>query len=197
MVPEIRLHLAEDAVVWWARMQAGAGPELPTPYWASAWIGGQALARYILDHPDQVSGRRVLDVAAGSGLVAIAAGLAGAARVTANDIDPNAIRAVAINALANGVEIDVIGHDLLDGDGGDAELVLAGDVFYDQAMTARVVPFLRRVVARGGRVLLGDPGRADLPLDLLRVVATYSAAAAATFSDAEVSQVHVLELAGL
>jgi predicted nicotinamide N-methyase len=117
--------------------------------------------------------------------------------VTANDIDPNAIRAVAINALANGVEIDVIGHDLLDGDGGDAELVLAGDVFYDQAMTARVVPFLRRVVARGGRVLLGDPGRADLPLDLLRVVATYSAAAAATFSDAEVSQVHVLELAGL
>ena len=102
-VPEVRLHLAEDAIVWWARMEAAAGRALPAPYWASAWAGGQALARHLLDHPELAAGRRVLDLAAGSGLVAIAAALAGAAEVIANDIDPYAVAAVTLNARANRV----------------------------------------------------------------------------------------------
>src|SRR5436305_5723974 len=117
-VPEIRLYLADDAIVLRARMEAQVGPGL-TPFWANAWAGGQALARYVLDHPHVVAGRRVLDVACGSGLTAIAAAKAGAARVTANDIDPYALGAVALNAQANSVTVMVDEGDLLDGDGGD------------------------------------------------------------------------------
>ncbi len=129
LVPEVRLHLAEDAIVWWARMEAQIGGVLTAPFWATAWPGGQAVARYLLDHPVTVAGRRVLDVASGSGLIAIAAGLAGAAAVTANDIDPYALAAITLNARANGVTVSTRPGDLLDGDGGDAEVILAGDVF--------------------------------------------------------------------
>ncbi|MGC4856713.1 class I SAM-dependent methyltransferase [Micromonospora sp. DT4] len=172
-VPEVRLHLAEDAIVWWARMEAFAGHPLSPPYWASAWPGGQALARHLLDHPELAAGRRVLDVAAGSGLVAIAAALAGAADVVANDIDPYAVAAVTVNARANRVTVDTSGDDLLDGGVADADLVVAGDVFYSRAMAARMLPFLRRVVASGAEVLVGDPGRGHLPADGLLVLADY------------------------
>jgi predicted nicotinamide N-methyase len=194
LVPEIRLHLAQDAVVWWARMEAEAGRRLATPFWASAWIGGQAVARFVLDHPHLVAGRRVLDLACGSGLAGIAACLAGAAAVTANDIDPCAIAAVERNARTNAVEITVSGENLLDGDGdGDgADLILAGDVFYNRTMYETVTPFLTRASARGTRVLVGDPGRVDLPRDWLEIVATYPTARAATFADAEIKWVHVL-----
>src|SRR5689334_18498545 len=114
-VPEVRLHLAEDAILLRARLEARAGQALPAPFWADAWAGGQALARYVLDHPGVVAGRRVLDVASGSGLVAIAAAMAGAAEVTANDIDPYALAAVAMNAAANAVTVAVGEGDLLDG----------------------------------------------------------------------------------
>ena len=192
-VPEVRLHLAEDAIVLWARLEAAAGGPLEPPFWASAWAGGQAVARYVLDHPDVVAGRRVLDLAAGSGLVAIAAALAGAAAVTANDIDPYALAAVAWNARANGVTVTGSHGDLLDGDGADAEVVLAGDVFYSRAMAARVLPFLERAMARGARVLVGDPGRAFLPHDRLETVASYPVQSPGALEDAQLDQTSVLQ----
>jgi predicted nicotinamide N-methyase len=196
LAPEVQLYLANDAIVLAARMEAMARTTVATPFWASAWLGGQALARFLLDHPGLVAGRRVLDLAAGSGLVGIAASLAGAAAVTANDIDPYAIAAVELNAQVNQVAIAVDGRNLLDGDhdGGDADLVLAGDVFYSRAMTTAVLAFLDRAAARGARVLVGDPGRRDLPLDRLKILATYSAAGAGTQVDAEIDEVHVMGL---
>jgi predicted nicotinamide N-methyase len=190
-VPEVRLYLAEDAIVWWARMEAEAGEVLAPPYWASAWVGGQALARYVLDHAAVAEGRRVLDLASGSGLAAIAAAVAGAAAVTANDIDPYALAAISLNARANRVAVTQLPGDLLDSDGGDAELVLAGDVFYSESMAARVLPFLERVMARGADVLVGDPGRAHLPQDRMRVVASYPVPGVEGFADAEIDRICV------
>jgi predicted nicotinamide N-methyase len=192
-VPEIRLYLAEDSIVWWARMEAEAGGRLAAPFWASVWAGGQAVARYVLDHPAQVAGRRVLDIASGSGLVAIAAALAGAERVVANDIDPYALAAITLNAPVNGVYVDEQDGDLLDGDGGDADIVLAGDVFYDAPMAERVGPFLARAAARGARVLVGDPGRAYLPEEGLETVTSYQVPMADAFPYAELTRVNVLQ----
>jgi predicted nicotinamide N-methyase len=194
LAPEIRLHLAADAIVLWARMEAETGRTLPAPFWASAWIGGQALARFLLDHRHLVAGRRVLDLAAGSGVVGIAASMAGAAAVTANDIDPYAMVAIELNARANAVEITVTGDNLLESDAGGAELVLAGDVFYSRSMADAVLSFLDRAAARGAQVLVGDPGRVDLPLDRMKILETYRAADAASLTDAQIEQVHVLEL---
>jgi predicted nicotinamide N-methyase len=191
LAPEIRLHLAVDALVLWARMEAEAGRALTAPFWASAWLGGQALARFVLDHPELVAGRRVLDLASGSGIVGIAASMAGAAHVTANDVDPLAIAAIQLNAGANKVEISVNAENLLDGDGGDADVVLAGDVLYSRSMATAVLPFLERATARA-RVLIGDPGRASLPTDRLAVVETYCATNVGTHADAEIDHVHVL-----
>lgn len=195
-LPELRLHLAEDAIVLWARMEAVTGQTLPPPFWASAWAGGQALARYVLDHPQVVAGRRVLDLAAGSGLVAVAAAKAGAASVTANDVDPYALAAIPLNARANGVEVGIQGGDLLGGDGAGAEVVLAGDVFYSRDMAERVLGFLDRVAARTGTVLVGDPGRAYLPKERLEVVATYRVPIVGALEDAEVKRTDVLRLRG-
>ncbi|WP_433125822.1 class I SAM-dependent methyltransferase [Micromonospora sp. CA-240977] len=191
-VPEVRLHLAEDAIVWWARMEAAAGHALPAPYWASAWPGGQALARHLLDHPELAAGRRVLDLAAGSGLVAIAAALAGAAEVVANDIDPYAVAAVIINARANRVDVDVTGDDLLDNTDVDADLVVAGDVFYDRAMAEKMLPFLQCAAARGAEVLVGDPGRGHLPADRLAVLADYPVPTTEPSVDSSLRRVQVL-----
>lgn len=193
LVPEVRLHLAEDAVVWWARMEAEVGAVLTAPFWATAWPGGQALARYLLDHPVTVAGKRVLDVASGSGLVAIAAGLAGAAAVMANDVDPYALAAITLNARANGVAVTPCPGDLLDGDGGDAEVVLAGDVFYSEAIAKRMWPFLHRAAVRGARVLLGDPGRGHLPAGQLTTVASYQAAATDAPMEPQISWISVLQ----
>jgi predicted nicotinamide N-methyase len=143
------------------------------PYWAFAWPGGQALARHVLDHPELVAGRRVLDLASGSGLVAIAAALAGAT-VTATDVDPLAVRAIELNAAANGTQVTARDVDILDTDGSDADVILAGDVCYDRAMTARVLPFLAHAAARGIRVLVGDPGRPHFPTTGFHALATYS-----------------------
>jgi predicted nicotinamide N-methyase len=195
LVPEIRLHLAADAIVLWARLEAEAGTKLASPFWASAWLGGQALARYVLDHREIVAGRRVLDLAAGSGLVGIAASLAGAAAVTANDIDPYAGAAIEMNARANAVEIAVSSDNFLEGGGGeDVDLVLAGDVFYSTSMARAVLRFLDGASARGAQVLIGDPGRADLPGGRFRTVATYPATPAALLGDAEIEHVYVLRL---
>lgn len=161
LVPEIRLHQANDMHGLWEEV-GGAAP----PYWAFAWLGGQALARYVLD-TEVVRDRRVLDLATGSGLVAIAAALAGAAEVTAVDIDPMAAEAVAANAAANGVEIGFLLADLLDGPMPDVDVVLAGDVLYEKEMAPRVLSWLP------AGALLGDPGRDYRPREGLTRVAEY------------------------
>lgn len=191
-VPEVRLHLAEDAIVLWARMEAAAKASLPPPFWASAWAGGQAVARYVLDHPDVVAGRHVLDLATGSGLAAVAAAIAGAASVTANDIDPYALAAVRLNAQVNGVAVVARPGDLLDDDSDGADVVLAGDVFYSNDMARRMLSFLTRAMARGSDVLVGDPGRAYLPREKLEVLASYRVPMVGALEDAEIKQADVL-----
>jgi predicted nicotinamide N-methyase len=170
-VPEVSLHCAENAYDVWSLTDDGA-ESAPMPFWSFPWAGGQALARYLLDHPDIVAGRRVLDLAAGSGLVAIAAALAGGAEVTANDIDPYAAAAQEMNAKANGVRITTVMGDLL-GTETDAEVVLAGDVCYERNLSDRMLAFLARAQQRGAHVLLGDPGRTYLPRERLAEVASY------------------------
>jgi predicted nicotinamide N-methyase len=175
-VPEVVLHCADDAYsVWINTSTTPTGPRddsAPMPFWSFPWAGGQALARYVLDYPDLVIGRRVLDLAAGSGLVAIAAAMAGASDVTANDVDPYASAAQELNAQANGVRITTLTADVLDAET-DADVVLAGDVCYEREFADRVLGFLLRARRRGTDVLLGDPGRAYLPRESLDEVASY------------------------
>jgi predicted nicotinamide N-methyase len=179
-----------------ARLEARLGRQLPPALWANAWVGGQALARYVLDHPEVVAGRRVLDVASGSGLVAIAAAIAGAAAVAANDIDPHALAAITMNSNANGVTVDLVRGDLLAGDGGDAEVILAGDAFYGRKLAGRMMRLFERATARGAHVLIGDPGRDHLPLQRLQVLASYPVTAVDAPQDALFTQAHVLQLRG-
>lgn len=191
-MPEVHVHLAEDAIILWARLEAEAGQGLPPPYWASAWVGGQAIARYVLDHPQTVNGLRVLDLAAGCGLAGIAAAMAGAASVEANDIDTYAHRAITLNARANETAIAVSGGDLLDGDGGDAEVVLVGDMFYTKDLAERAQRFVERVAARGVRVLVGDPGREFLPRERLETLATYQVPTTDGVEYVDIKQTYVL-----
>lgn len=163
-VPELRLHLAADVTQTWEDLERELDEGcLPPPFWAFAWVGGQGLARYVLDEPHEVAGRRVLDLATGSGLCALAARIAGAAEVTATDVDPFAEAAVALNAEVNGLQVVFLCADLLDGPPPDVEVLLAGDVCYDRKMTDRVLPWLRAAAGAGVRVLLGDPGRQFFP----------------------------------
>ncbi|MEV6599684.1 50S ribosomal protein L11 methyltransferase [Actinoplanes sp. NPDC051346] len=197
LVPEIRLYLAEDPTLLWARLEAAAGQRLLAPFWASAWPGGQALARYVLDNPALVAGRRVLDIASGSGLVAIAAARAGAASVVANDIDPYASVAIEANARANGVPVTCLSDDLLDGeagDGVDADVILAGDGLYEETLAARVLAFLSRRAARGELVLAGDPGRGHAVSGLLERVAVYEESALGPAEDHQNSQTAVFRM---
>jgi predicted nicotinamide N-methyase len=174
LVPEIRLRLATEVTpIWQATEETLAGNALPPPFWAFAWAGGQALARYLLDNPEAVAGREVLDFGAGSGLVAIAAAVAGAARVTAAEIDHFAAAAIAANAALNHVAIEVMTTDLLDGNKRFWKLVTAGDICYEQPMAERALRWLRVLAGRGSTVLLGDPGRAYLPGDGLCELARY------------------------
>jgi len=176
LVPEVTLHQADDPIGLWELNEGEYHSEQPPPFWAFAWAGGQALARYVLDQPHLVSGRRVLDLAAGSGLVAIAAARAGAAHVRAVEVDPLAVAAIELNAATNGVTVSVELADILDGDAAGAEVVLAGDVFYSQAMADRVFGFLRRAARAGALVLVGDPGRAFVPRDRMTALTTMDVA---------------------
>lgn len=152
---------------------AKADPDFGSPYWARPWGGGLALARHVLDHPEIVAGRRVLDLGAGSGLVAIAAALAGASDVRAADVDPYALAATRLNADANGVAVATVLGDLTTGDVPDAHLILVGDLFYDQDLATCVMDFLERCCAVGIAVLIGDPWRVFLPASRLALVAEY------------------------
>ncbi|MEH1126675.1 class I SAM-dependent methyltransferase [Micromonospora sp. CPCC 206061] len=192
-VPEIHLYQAEEPIALWEETEGEAAGTQPPPFWAFAWAGGQAVARYVLDNPDLVAGRRVLDLAAGSGLVAIAAARAGAARVTAVEIDPLAIAAIAVNAAANGVIITASLADVLDTAPTD-DVILAGDVFYSREMAGRMLAYLRRAAEGGARTLAGDPGRAYLPKADLREVAVYEVPVVATLEDAAVKRTTVWEV---
>jgi len=190
-VPEIRLHLASEAHELWLKTEEELEQiGLPPPFWAFAWAGGQGLARYILDHPEIVAGKTVLDFATGSGLVAIAAKRAGAALVLAVDIDPWAGTAIRLNAVENGVDLDFAGDDIV-GCAVDADVILAGDVFYDHDFAASLVPWLRRMAGEGRTVLVGDPGRAYLPKDRLEVQATYQVPVTRALEDSEIKKTTV------
>jgi predicted nicotinamide N-methyase len=173
-LPEIRLHMAHEATGLWRLAEAGEdAADPPPPYWAFPWAGGLALARYLLDHREIVAGRRVLDLGAGSGLVAIAMALAGATEVTAADVDRYAAAATALNAAANGVAVGVVEADLTARPPPDVELVAVGDLFYERELAVAVGRFLDRCLGAGIQVLVGDPGRAYLPRDRLRRLAEY------------------------
>jgi len=174
-LPEIRLHTAHQSTGLWRLGETDDdGPEPPPPYWAFPWAGGMALARHILDRPETVAGRRVLDLGAGSGLVAIAAAKAGASAVIAAEIDRYAIAALGLNAAANGVAVAVIAHDVTAGPPPAVDLVAVGDLYYERELADRVTAFLDRCLAAGIEVLIGDPRRAYLPYERLRILAEYA-----------------------
>lgn len=197
-LPEIRLLLAAEAIPLWELMEEASGEkDLPPPFWAFAWAGGQALARYVLDNPHLVAGRTVLDLASGCGLVAVAAARAGAARVVANEIDGYADAAIALNADLNGVTVERLHADLL-ADGGaaapEADVVLAGDVFYSREMATAMLGFLRLAYERGALVLVGDPGRAYRPKEGFDQVAAYRVPVNRDLEDADLKQTAVLKM---
>ena len=174
LVPELQLYLASEILPIWRASEtelerAGVDP----PFWAFAWAGGQALARYLLDHPDVVAGRRVLDFGAGSGLQGLAAAKAGAASVEFNDIDPHALAAIELNAAVNQVSCKLRGDDLI-GAAEGWQVVLAGDVCYERPMATRVFAWLRALAGQGVLVLLGDPGRTYKPTEGLARVIGYA-----------------------
>ncbi len=198
LVPEIRLYQAGEPMSVWQHTERVTGRTgLDPPFWAFAWAGGQALARYLLDHRGTVTGRHVIDVASGSGLVAIAAVLAGAAAVTAYDIDPLAAAAITVNAEANGVTVPAVCADVLSEHGLPApgtDVVLAADAFYEQDLATRVLEFLDRSHARGAAVLAGDFGRRYLPRARLVPLASYDVPGLGALEDADVKRTTVWTL---
>jgi predicted nicotinamide N-methyase len=198
LVPEIRLWQASEPISLWQRTERMSGRTgLDPPFWAFAWAGGQALARYLLDHPQAVRGRRVIDIASGSGLVAIAAAKAGAVTVTGYDIDPLAAAAIGMNAAANDVTVLAVCADILDDDGQPdpgTDLVLVADAFYQRDLAARVMRFAGRARARGTAVLAGDFGRAYLPRDQLTPLASYDVPCLRELEDSDIKRTTIWAL---
>jgi predicted nicotinamide N-methyase len=193
--PEILLHVADGVTPLWLKTEEELGElGLPPPFWAFAWAGGQALARYLLDHPGLVAGRRVLDFASGSGLVAIAAMKAGAASALAADIDAFAIAAIALNAEANAVRVEATADNMLGRFDVRVDLVLAGDIFYDRDIAAAVLAWLAGWRSRGKPVLIGDPGRTYLPKDRLECLETYDVPVTRDLEDMEIKRAGVWRL---
>ena len=183
---DIRLHLAYEILPLWRAAQTETGDEdAALPYWAFAWIGGLAIARYLAANPEVVAGKSVFDIASGSGLCAIAAMRAGASHATAADIDPFAIAAIPLNARANGTRVTAIGRDVLDDDPPEVDVVLAGDCWYEAGLAERATAWLRRVRAAGIAVVLGDPGRRYLPVDSLTTLASYDVRTTTVLEDLE------------
>lgn len=196
LVPEVQLHLAEESLPIWQKTEEELGElNLPPPFWAFAWAGGQALARYILDNRDIVLDRTVLDLGSGSGLSAIAARVAGAKRVLAADIDAFSLAAVALNARANGVEIESTADDLLASAPGAFDVVLVGDLFYERALADAVLRYARAAKAQGAEVLVGDPRRSYFPKEAFVQVAAYAVPVTRELEDAEIKHTAVWQLA--
>lgn len=199
IVPEIKLHLARDLLAFWQQTEAtlyakaAASGDTPPPYWAFAWPGGQALARYILDRCSEFAGKSVLDFGAGSGLVAIAAALAGAEPVLAAEIDSGALTAMEINAAANGVFVETIERDIVGGSGG-WQIICAGDMCYERPLAERLIAWLRRLAADGSEVLIGDPGRSYLPASGMVKLATYEVPTSRDLEDRDLRETSVYRL---
>jgi predicted nicotinamide N-methyase len=199
LVPEIVLHLAGDVMNLWTATKALEAAhaarldDLPPPYWAFAWPGGQALARYLLDHPSDVAGKTVLDFGSGSGLVAIAAAKAGAARVAAAEIDSLARAAMTLNAAANGASFDIIEADII---GAEPEwnTALVGDMCYEQPLADRLVAWLHKLSANGACVLIGDPGRAYFPASGVARLSTYAVSTSLDLEDREIRETSIYRL---
>jgi predicted nicotinamide N-methyase len=195
LLPEIRLHLASESVPLWQKTEAELGGlGLEPPFWAFAWAGGQALARYILDRPYIVRGKTVLDLASGSGLVAIAAAKAGAARIIAADIDAFAHAAIGLNCAINAIAVEIVGDDLLDAPPPAVDVILVGDLFYEKALALRCFAWLREAQLQGIAVLIGDPGRSYLPKDRLVKIAEYQVPVTRDLEDAEIKRSAVWRL---
>lgn len=193
--PEILLWLADEITPIWRMTEEELGEMgLPPPFWAFAWAGGQALARYLLDHAEVVAGKRVIDFASGSGLVAVAAMKAGAAEVLAADIDPFCGAALALNAEANGVAARFTDRDLLDDAPPAADLILAGDICYEKPLAERVMAWLREARVAGAEVLVGDPGRTYFPKTGLEQLAEYQVPTTRELEDMEVKRTRVWRL---
>ena len=192
---EIRLHLADDVLPLWRAVQVEtADDDADLPYWAIAWAGGLAIARHLREHPEAVAGRRVFDLASGSGLCAIAALRAGAAAATGADVDPFAAAAIQLNARANGCRVAVLRRDVLDDDAPEVDVVLAGDTWYEGRLADRVLPWLQRARSRGVEVLVGDPVRRYLPTRELVELASYGVATTTDLEDLEHRQGRVYAL---
>jgi predicted nicotinamide N-methyase len=192
---EVRLHLADDALALWRAVQVETrDPDAALPYWAFAWGGGLAIGVYLRDHPEAVVGRRVFDMAAGSGLGAIASLRAGAAEATGADIDPFAAAAIELNARANGGRVAVVHRDVLDEEPPDVDVILAGDCWYEAHLAGRVLPWLHRARDRGIDVLVGDPGRRYLPTDDLVELAAYDVRTTTELEDLDLKQGRVYAL---
>jgi len=194
-VDEVRLHLADEVLPLWHAVQLETGdPDAPLPYWAFAWAGGLAIARYLLEEPQTVAGLRVFDVGSGSGLCAIAALRAGASEATSADIDEIAVAAVQLNARANGRRVAVVRRDVLDEDPPDVDVILAGDCWYEAGLAERVQPWLRRAHDQGIQVVIGDPGRRYLPTDEVLERATYDVRTTTELEDLALKQGRVYVL---
>lgn len=187
LVPEIVLHLAEESLPIWRRTEEELGAmNVPPPYWAFAWAGGQALARYLLEEPGEVAGRRVLDLGAGSGLTAIAAAKAGAVDVIAADIDSVALEAIALNAAANGVVVRVTADDLLSAAPAGFDVVIVGDLFYERELADRVLAFIEHAVGQGSAILIGDPQRSYFPRGRFEKLREYRVPVTRELEDSEI-----------
>ena len=195
LIPELALHLASESVPLWLKTEEELDTiGLPPPFWAFAWAGGQALARYLLDTPQVVRGGSVLDLASGSGLVALAAAKAGAREVVAADIDAFARSAIAVNAALNDVKIEVTEQDVLAHDPPPVDCLLIGDLFYEKTVAARAFAWAKAAAARGSLVLIGDPRRSYLPRGELEEIAVYQVPVTRDLEDAEIKHSAVWRL---
>jgi predicted nicotinamide N-methyase len=195
LVPEVKLHLAHEAVPLWQKTEEELGAMgLPPPFWAFAWAGGQALARHILDNPALVAGMRVVDLASGSGLVGIAAKKAGAASVLAADIDGFSVEAIRLNAALNDVAVSATGDDLLLSPPPSCDVILVGDLFYEKDLAAKVHAWLIEAEERGIITLIGDPGRSYLPRETLQNLGEYKVRVTRDLEDSEIKWTSVWRL---
>jgi predicted nicotinamide N-methyase len=187
LVPEIVLHLAEESLPIWRKTEVELGEmNVPPPYWAFAWAGGQAVSRYILDNPTLVAGRTVLDLGSGAGLAAVAAAKAGASDVLAADIDPVSLIAAEINAIANGVAIRTTSEDLLASPPPPFDVVIVGDLFYERALADHVLAFVAAALARSPLILIGDPQRSYFPRGRFEKLAEYRVPVTRELEDSEI-----------
>ncbi|MDX5366378.1 MAG: methyltransferase [Alphaproteobacteria bacterium] len=192
LVPEVKLHLATEIVpIWQMTEEELEKSGLPPPFWAFAWAGGQALSRYILDNPEIVAGKSVLDFGGGSGLIGVAAAKAGAKSVISADIDQFAVEAITLNAKANDVQVEATAEDLVGVENRGWQIILVGDMCYERPLAERIETWLRRLAGEGATVLIGDPGRTYLPKTGLEKLVSYAVMTTRELEDTDVRNTSV------